>query len=320
MAGGKHKRKARVDAKGRNPDAVGTEDRVLILRRSFWHSPHIAACSGASRALIVELQAMFNGGNNGELFLSVRDAADRLGFTDLEAAQNAVAEVERLGLVTVTANGSFAMKAGETSRARAYRLNWIGQDGKCVSADKLPPLDFSTLTAKQKKRIARRSGALDRYLKEQQKRKIAARETRTLMADSVRETRTEAADSVRESRTPEMKNGGNPPSHSVRESLTHIIHHIPGDGGEQCEADNQPFQPSNSAGGDFDDAALAMRGKVTGYFFKRLKTAARQRAWAESFGLTREDVKQYCLGDPEHLPARKVAAMMCAIKNERLAS
>ncbi len=95
----------------------------MIVRRSFWQGPHIAAASGASRALAVELQSMFNGANNGTLFLSVRDAADRLGFTGLEAAQNAMKELESLGLVSVTVESSFAMKAGETSRARAYRLN-----------------------------------------------------------------------------------------------------------------------------------------------------------------------------------------------------
>jgi hypothetical protein len=68
---------------------------------------------------------------------------------------------------------------------------------------------------------------LDRYLKEQQQKKIAVRETRTLMADSVRETRSEAAQTVRESRTPEDENGGNQPTHSVRETPTHILHHIP---------------------------------------------------------------------------------------------
>jgi hypothetical protein len=175
----------------------------------------------------MELQSMFNGTNNGELFLSVRDAADRLGFTDLEAAQNAIQELETLQLVTVTAEANFAIKAGEGSRARTFRLNWIAADGKCVAPDKLPPLDFAKLSTRQKRRIARRSEALGRYLKDQLQRKLAVRETRTLIDQSVRETRTEAAQSVRETRTREQQNGANPPSESVRETLTHIVHHIP---------------------------------------------------------------------------------------------
>jgi hypothetical protein len=226
-------KKQRIDATGRNPDKLGSQDRTVIVRRSFWHAPHLAALSNAGRALIIELQSMFNGTNNGALFLSVRDAAHRLGFNDLEAAQNAIAEVETIGLVTVTVEGSFSMKAGETSKARAFRLNWISDDGKCVAADQLPPLDYSRLTSRQKKRIARRSNVLERYLKEQQQKKSAVRETRTLMANSVRETRTEAAHSVRETPTPEHENGGNPLSGSVRETLTHILHHIPSAGMER---------------------------------------------------------------------------------------
>ena len=238
MAG---KRKNRVNATGRNDDRVGSEGRSLIIRRSFWHSPHVAALSGFGRALVVELQSMFNGTNNGTLFLSVRDCADRLGFGDLEAAMNAIAEVESLGLITVTVEGSFSMKAGEASRARGFRLNWIGDDGKCTAGDKLPPLDFSKLTAKQKKRVAARSGALDRYLvKQQEKKKSSVRETRTLMDDSVRESRTEAANSVRESRTLDSKNGQNLQTHVVRDSLTHILHHIPGDDSEDEQADLTP--------------------------------------------------------------------------------
>jgi hypothetical protein len=235
------KNRQRVDTKGRNPDKIGSADRVVIIRRSFWHGPHISATGGASRALLLELQAMFNGTNNGTLFLSVRDAADRLGFADLEAASNAIAELESLGLITVTIESSFAIKAGEGSRARAYRLNWIGDDGKCVSADKLPPLDFARLSPRQKRRIARRGETLDRYLLE---KKSAVRETRTLMAESVRETLTGAAERVRETRTLGDENGAFPSVDRVRDSLTHILHHIPGQSDEPETTPHHPLKPN----------------------------------------------------------------------------
>lgn len=133
-----------------------------------------------------------------------------------------------LGLIMVTMEGSFAMKVGEVSRARALRLNWIGDYRKTVSPDKLEPLDFSRLTDKQKRRIAKRSAALERYLAEVQTNSSIG-ETRTLMAYSVRETRTAAVESVRESRTPEAENGGNQQPSPVRVSRTRILHHIPGD-------------------------------------------------------------------------------------------
>lgn len=304
-------RKPRINATGRNPDRTGSEDRTLIIRRSLWHSPHVSALSGAGRALMVELHSMFNGRNNGELFLSIRATADRLGFADFEAAMNAHAELQSLGLTAVALEGAFSMTACEVSRARAYRLNWIGADGKCIGGDKLPPLDFSALTAKQKKRIAARSGALDRFLGElQEKKKSSVRETPTLMADSVRESRTEAADCARESRTLESKNGQNPPSHVVRDSPTHILHHIPGDGSEENQAN---FPPENTGGQN--SGALDIRNKIAGYFHKL--SAKRQRAWAEAHGVTRDDIKRYIIADPRHLKPAKVAAMVLAIRNEK---
>jgi hypothetical protein len=310
MAGGK--RRANVNATGRNDDRVGSEERSLIIRRSFWHSPHVAALSSAGRALLVELHSMFNGTNNGTLFLSVRDCADRLGFADLEAAMNAIADLESIGLVTVTVEGSFSMKAGETSRARAFQLNWIGAEGKCTAADKLPPLDFSKLSGKQKKRIEARSGALARYLNEQRQRKLSVRETRTLMAGSVRESRTEAAHSVRESRTPESENGGNPSTHIVRESLTHILHHIP-DAVSEGVQDN----PTPKIADDPKLAALELRQKIGAYWGKL--SSKQRRAWAEAHGLTRDDVQDYCIGDPDRLPPAKVAALLLSIRNEKAA-
>ena len=300
------------DASGRNRDRLGSEDRVLILRRSFWHAPHLAAAGGAARALIVELHSMFNGTNNGKLYLSVRDAADRLGFTDLEAAQKAMAELEALGLVTITIESSFAMKAGETSRARAYRLNWIGDDGKCVSADKLPPLDFANLSARQKKRIARRSNALGRYLKE---RKSAVRETRTLMTDSVRETQTRAADSVRETPTLAPGNGGNPPSHRVRESLTHILHHIPSS--EAAEAVPQPGPCAEDPDKPIADATGIIRATIVEWW--RLANARDRVRLAKNNGLELIELQRFLDGSVD-LAFPKLVALRSAIKQSRVAA
>jgi len=294
------------DASGRNRDRLASEDRVVILRRSFWHAPHLAAAGGAARALIVELQSMFNGTNNGKLYLSVRDAADRLGFTDLEAAQKAMAELEALGLVTITIESSFAMKAGETSRARAYRLNWIGDDGKCLSADRLPALDFASLSARQKKRIARRSKALGRYLKE---RKSAVRETRTLMTDSVRETRTGAADSVRETPTLADENVGIPPSHRVRESLTHILHHIPSSG--TSEPVPQPGPDEDDPDNPVADATSIIRAAIIDWW--RLAPAKDRVRLAKNNGLELLELQRFIDGVVD-LAFPKLVALRSAIK------
>jgi hypothetical protein len=303
-----------MNAKGRNDERVGS-DRVLIIRRSLYHAPHVAALSTSGRALMIELQSMYNGTNNGVLFLSVRDAADRLGFTDLEAASRAFAELESVGLITVTIEGSFAMKAGEVSRARALRLNWIGEDGKTVSADKLEPLDFSRLSAKQKRRIAKRSAALERYLKEQQTIS-AVRETRTLMADSVRETRTLAAESVRETRTLEAGNGGNPSPAIVRETLTHIEHHIPGGVFGQDQAIESPQIASGpSEPLDGSAAEAAMRDKITDHWTKLDRQA--RTAWASGSGLSLQELRDFVIGGA-HIPFPKQVALRSAA-NSRVA-
>lgn len=171
------KRKNRANAKGRS---TGSTSRFMMTRRSLFHSPQYSALSCASRALFDELLAMFNGTNNGYIFLSVRDATDRLGFSDYKAAMAAFAELEQLGFITEAMAGSFAIKAGEVSRARAWRLNWIGRDGRCVGPEELPPLNFSSLTKIQKRRVERRQRVLGIYLKDYQRGKFAVEESTTL--------------------------------------------------------------------------------------------------------------------------------------------
>src|SRR5579864_6242968 len=110
-------RRNRVNAKGRS---TGPIERFIGIRRSLLHSPQFSALSCTSRGLLLELQAMFNGTNNGTIFLSVRDATARLGLADFKATQAAFVELKQLGWITETVAGCFALKAGEISRARAW--------------------------------------------------------------------------------------------------------------------------------------------------------------------------------------------------------
>lgn len=76
MVGGTNKRKKnRPNATGRNPTS-----RFVGLRHSLLSSNAYRSLSCAARALLVELVMLHNGENNGSLYLSVRDAAARLGF------------------------------------------------------------------------------------------------------------------------------------------------------------------------------------------------------------------------------------------------
>lgn len=212
------KRRTRVNAKGRS---TGPLERFIGIRRSILHSPQFSALSCAARALLFELQTMFNGTNNGAIFLSVRDATARLGMADYKAAQAAFTELRQLGWIAETFAGSFTVKAGEISRARAWQLNWISRDGRSTGPDALPPLNYSTLTKAQKRRVGRRQTVLFRYLKEYQRGHYAVEDSTTMSA------RMEAAarSSVEESTTFISENGEKLPICSVGESTTHIKYH-----------------------------------------------------------------------------------------------
>lgn len=64
----------------------------------------------SARALLVEFKALFNGFNNGELFLSVRQAAKRLGCGKNLAAE-LIEQLRDRGFIRPNEVGAFNMKA-----------------------------------------------------------------------------------------------------------------------------------------------------------------------------------------------------------------
>ena len=62
-----------------------------------------------ARCLEMELKALYNGINNGELYLSVREAADRLNIAD-NTANKAFKELEEKGFIKPKQKGSFNWK------------------------------------------------------------------------------------------------------------------------------------------------------------------------------------------------------------------
>ena len=204
----------RPNAKGRNSSGV---DRFILVRRELLHSPQFSTLSSNSRAMFFELHAMFNGTNNGAIFLSVRDAADRIGLADLKAVSAAFEELRALGFITETVGSSFTIKPTGVSKARAWRLNWLGRGG-CLGPDCLPPLDFGKLSKMQKRRVEKRSGVLRRYLGDYRKGKFPVEDSNTLSArkDFARRV------VVEDSSTVKSENGKNPPICSVEDSSTHI--------------------------------------------------------------------------------------------------
>jgi len=216
MAKGRNRK--RTDATGRNPDAFGRDNSVVIIRRSLWQSPLVSALSPTARALIVELLSMYNGSNNGRLFLSVKDATDRLGFSDWRAPAAAIAELEAVNLITVTVDAYFDLKAGVHSRARAWHLNWIGGNGERLAPEALPPLDEGTLEPRSRKRLQRRQKALKRYFKEHAQRKFAVVDSTTLEARMPENRPNPTVVST----TLESENGQKLPNRQMGETTAHL--------------------------------------------------------------------------------------------------
>ena len=124
---GKHSDPSGRYAKQRGRE--GRTDRFARLSHKLLESGAYRALSPNARSLLVELAMMENGKNNGTLFLSVRDAADRMGIASPQAAGRAFDELEELGFIACTTAAHFALKAGTGSRARAWRLTWQAVGG-----------------------------------------------------------------------------------------------------------------------------------------------------------------------------------------------
>jgi hypothetical protein len=147
----------RVDATGRNQTS-----RFVRLDFRILSSNAYRALSPNARSLLVELTMLYNGDNNGSLYLGVRDAAHRLGVADLTAASRAFDDLMELGFIQMTQDAHFSIKAGEASRARCWRLAWLpGPGRKMATWDFLEKEPAPKTTAR--KRMERGQRALKTY-------------------------------------------------------------------------------------------------------------------------------------------------------------
>jgi len=191
------------------PNGRNRTSRFARLDHGLLKSPAYRALSCTARALLVELVMLFNGENNGALYLSVRDAAARLGLSDLNAVCTAFAELEAMGFIACTVAGHFHVKAAEHSRARCWRLTFEFRERE------------PTPKTKGRKRMERGLRALKAYGQAQSAGKLPVLESRTIEPIPAEMP----ADAVRVSRTPNGQNGGKLPNSFVRVSSTHIANH-----------------------------------------------------------------------------------------------
>lgn len=109
---------------GRNPTS-----RFARLDHRLLNSPAYRSLSVAARALLVELTMLDNGDNNGSLYLSIRDAAGRLGMADLSAVRSAFDELQELGFAEMTEDASFHVKAAGEVPCPMLAVDLAGRSG-----------------------------------------------------------------------------------------------------------------------------------------------------------------------------------------------
>jgi hypothetical protein len=204
----------RPNATGRNP-----YQRHIQLTYRLLESPAYRSLSPNARALLVELAMLYNGSNNGCLYLSVRDAAARLGLGSLKSAQEALNELQALGLIEMVQDAHFKVKAAEHSRARTWRLAWHAGPGK-----RMPDLELyerqPRSQTKARKRMERGLRALKAFRKAKENGNFPVSESETLSAPAA----IPFIKPVSKSMTASTESRAFPANDRVSDSTTHIDH------------------------------------------------------------------------------------------------
>ena len=84
-----------------------------------------------ARCLLIELGRRHNGDNNGDVPLSVREAADLLGAA-INTARGAFSQLEDRGFIRLSAKGTFRLKSRHST---TWELTEHGCGGKLAKKD-----------------------------------------------------------------------------------------------------------------------------------------------------------------------------------------
>jgi hypothetical protein len=144
-------------SRARARDAKHVRLYLYMLKSAAWCS-----LSCPARCLLIEMQALYNGTNNGELFMSVRSAATALG-TGTKQASAAFRELADRGFIRATRKGS-RTRRGEVRMATCWRLTEYDDDltGRQPSKEFMtwtPPEKNSTVVSETTHRGLREHGA-----------------------------------------------------------------------------------------------------------------------------------------------------------------
>ena len=125
---------ARPRASTRNkPNATGrneAKDRFVRLPHTIMVSEAYRSLDPVARCLLSEIAMIENGRNNGSIFLSTKDATDRLGLADERPAMRAFDDLQDRGFIAMTHDAHFSIKAADSPRARHWRITWQAYDNK----------------------------------------------------------------------------------------------------------------------------------------------------------------------------------------------
>lgn len=109
----------------------------LTLQHWMLDSPAFLALSPIGAKLLIRLSRRYNGFNNGEVSMSVREAENEVGCAR-NTAVKAFRELQEKGFVSLTRAGAFATKARHAS---TWRLTWLPNrphgDSNFTDPDKL---------------------------------------------------------------------------------------------------------------------------------------------------------------------------------------
>ena len=110
--------KRRVNGKGRS---IGGDAQHVRLYQWEIKSAAYRSLTADARALLVELKGLYNGSNNGDLFLSVREAARRVGCGK-NLAGELFKQLQDRGFIRPNEVGAFNLKA---LAGRGKATSWI---------------------------------------------------------------------------------------------------------------------------------------------------------------------------------------------------
>lgn len=207
-----NRHRKRVNATGRN-----NTSRFARLDYRILTSNAYRALSPNDRSLLVELVMLYNGENNGSLYLSVRDAAHRMGIADLTAACRSFDTLQVLGFIQLAQDAYFHVKASEKSRARCWRLTWLAGPGRKAPSWEFLEREPEPQTA-SRKRMERGQRALKAFRRARDNGKLPVLVSETV--DQIDPINSIA--SVWDSETQNNKNVGFRPNGAVPDSATHI--------------------------------------------------------------------------------------------------